>query len=256
MNVIVPLRLGPRAENTFVNLTVTVQLLPGCSVAPVQLSGPANAPTLKKYVRALPPDTATLLTVMKAPPAAAVFVSVTTCVPVTWPDGNVIVSGLGAIDTVARAATTLPESGTGEPTTGTFAAIVTDPAAAPTAVAVTGASTTLIVHEAPAVSVVPQVPPAEPVGRENGAVTVTVIPVADAAVEFVTVSACDGLVVPRAHVPNDSDAGATRTAGGITISTAPMSKPDPCGRDVPKKSAAGAPAANALLIAGEVVSGR
>ena len=48
VNVIVPLRLGPRADNTFVNLTVTVQLLPGCSVAPVQLSGPANVPTLKK----------------------------------------------------------------------------------------------------------------------------------------------------------------------------------------------------------------
>jgi hypothetical protein len=64
VNLIVPLRVGPRDASTFVNLTVTVQLAPGCSVASVQLSGPANPPTLKKYVNTLPPETATLLTVM------------------------------------------------------------------------------------------------------------------------------------------------------------------------------------------------
>jgi hypothetical protein len=64
VNVIVPLRFVPRDDNTFVNLTVTVQVPPGCSVVPVQLSGPANAPMLKKYESALPPDTDTLLTVM------------------------------------------------------------------------------------------------------------------------------------------------------------------------------------------------
>jgi hypothetical protein len=204
---------------------------------------------MKEYVNRLPPEAVTLLTVIYAPPAAAVLVSVTIPVPVEEPEGKVIVSGFGAIDTVARAATTVPESDTGEPVTGTLAAIVTVPAAAPRAVAVTGAKTTLIVQLAPAANekpaVVLQVPPADPVGRENGAVTVMLTPVSAAPPVLLNVSVCDGLVVPRAQVPNASDVGVTLPAGvgGITTSTAPMSTPGPCGREVPKKSIGGAPIA-------------
>ena len=48
VKVIVPARFAPLGERTFVNLTHTVQLAPGAKVAPVQVSGPASAPTLKK----------------------------------------------------------------------------------------------------------------------------------------------------------------------------------------------------------------
>jgi hypothetical protein len=44
----VPARFTPLADSTLVNLTATVQLAPGASVVPVQLSGPASAPLLKK----------------------------------------------------------------------------------------------------------------------------------------------------------------------------------------------------------------
>ena len=42
VNVIAPLRVAPLGEPTFVKRTVTVQLAPGASVAPVQLSDPAT----------------------------------------------------------------------------------------------------------------------------------------------------------------------------------------------------------------------
>ena len=78
------------------------------------MSGPAKPPTLKKYVKILPPDTATLETVKLAPVVVgAVLVRVTTLVPVNVPVGNVILSGLGRIDTVARAVTPVPVSDTG-----------------------------------------------------------------------------------------------------------------------------------------------
>jgi hypothetical protein len=63
------------------------------------------------------PETATLVTATFDPPAAAVFVSVTIAVLLSVPEGSVIVSGLGAIDTVARAATPVPVSATGDPVT-------------------------------------------------------------------------------------------------------------------------------------------
>ena len=44
----VPVRVVPLAEPTLVNLMATVQDAPGAMVAPVQLSGPASAPALKK----------------------------------------------------------------------------------------------------------------------------------------------------------------------------------------------------------------
>lgn len=47
VNVMDPFLFVPRGDATLVNLTVTVQFCPGCSVVPEQLSGPANAPTTK-----------------------------------------------------------------------------------------------------------------------------------------------------------------------------------------------------------------
>jgi len=96
-----------------VNLTATVQLAPGARVVPVQLSGPASAPTLKKKVSTDPPETATVETVICAPVAGAVLAKVTVPVPELTPVGKVIVSGFGEIDTVARAATPVPVSETG-----------------------------------------------------------------------------------------------------------------------------------------------
>ena len=135
------------------NLTLTVQAAPGAKVVPVQLSASA----LKNQVRPFEPApefTATLLTVTEAPPAAAVFLNVT--VPVPLPRlsvgvATVINSGFGVIDTVAGAMP-VPESGTGEPVTGTLAAIVNVAGTAPVAV---GENTTLIVHVETAAKVAP-----------------------------------------------------------------------------------------------------
>src|ERR1700757_769123 len=116
VNTIVPARSTPLGEPTLVNLTPTVQLAPGARVAPQQLSAPTTL--LKKKVVRLPPETASEATVMLAPVVAgAVFVRVTAHVPVLTPAANVIVSGLGVIDTVARVATPVPVSVTGEPVT-------------------------------------------------------------------------------------------------------------------------------------------
>ena len=93
MNVIVPVRFAPLAERRLVNLTDTEQLAPGATVAPVQVSGPAKGPLVNMYVSRVPPLTATLVTCTDAPPAAAVFVSVTVPVPVELPVGNEMVSG-------------------------------------------------------------------------------------------------------------------------------------------------------------------
>jgi hypothetical protein len=80
-----------------VNLTVTVQDAPGAIVCPVQLSGPASVPTLKKYVKTDPPVAAMFDTVTLAPPAGALFLKVAMEVPVTFraPVGSVITSGFG-----------------------------------------------------------------------------------------------------------------------------------------------------------------
>lgn len=118
VNVKVPVRVVPLAEPVLVNLTVTVHDAPGAMIAPVQLSGPASVPTLKKYVRIDPPVAAMLDTVTFEPPTAAVLVKVTVPVPVMLvaPVGNVISSGLGRIVT-AGAAPPVPVSVTVEPVT-------------------------------------------------------------------------------------------------------------------------------------------
>jgi hypothetical protein len=78
---------------------------------------------------------------------------------------------LGEIVLSVGAATPVPVSGTGEPETGALAVIVAVPFAPPVVV---GRNATVIEQVAPAASVVPQVPPT----RKNGAVTVTVMPLA------------------------------------------------------------------------------
>jgi hypothetical protein len=111
VNVIVPARFAPRAESVLVNRTCTVHVAPGASTVPVQVSPPTTA--LNKNVDALPPETATLVTVNCAPAAAEVFFSVAVPIPVFTPVGNVMVRGFGVIDTVAFAVTPVPVSGTG-----------------------------------------------------------------------------------------------------------------------------------------------
>jgi len=115
---------------------------------------------------------------VNVPPARAVFPLFVTLT------GNVVevvsvnqfpkFSELG--DTVATkvAAVPVPLSATGEPVTVTLAAIVSVPANDPE---VLGAKTTLMVHVEAAFNVPPHVPPAVPIGRENGAVAEIVIPV-------------------------------------------------------------------------------
>lgn len=79
-------------------------------------------------------------------------------------------------DTLAvnAAAELVPVNETGEPVTVTLAAMLSVPVNDPAAV---GANTTLIVQVDAAFNVPPHVPPAVPVGRENGAVAVIAIPV-------------------------------------------------------------------------------
>ena len=103
MKLIVPVRLVPLGDPILVNRTVTVHDAPGARFVPVQVSGPANAPTLKMYVAIEPPETLTPVTATDEPPAAAVLVNVTVPVPVKFrmPDGKVIVSGFGKIETAA-----------------------------------------------------------------------------------------------------------------------------------------------------------
>jgi hypothetical protein len=111
VNAIVPARFVPLVEVTLVNLTETVQLAPGAMAAPVQLSGPANAPFEKKNVSADPPLAATAVTETCDPPAAALFVSVTNPVPLATPVASVMVGAEMA--TAARPVTPVPVSVTG-----------------------------------------------------------------------------------------------------------------------------------------------
>ena len=115
VNTIVPGRSTPLAELTLVNRTPTVHDCPGARVVPVQVSCPTTA--LKNQVKRplpVPELTATPVTVI-CEVLVALFVNVTVPVPVLGlePAGKVIVSGLGAIDTVARVATPVPVSVTG-----------------------------------------------------------------------------------------------------------------------------------------------
>src|ERR1700686_5285674 len=97
-------------------------------------------------------------------------------------------------------ATPVPLKATGELVTvkPPLVVIVTVPVDATSAV---GEYTMLIVHVAPLFSVAPQVPPAPPVGRENGAVT-AIVRLRAPPVEFRTLSVWDADVVLIATFPN------------------------------------------------------
>lgn len=112
----------------------------------------------------------------------------------------------GLNEVIAGRAKPVPLRATGEPFTVTFAVIVAVPVAGPAAV---GVNTMPIVQVAPAPRVPMQVPPAPPAGRENGAVTATVIPVAVAVPSFSSVSVCAALVVPTRTLPKFSASGVT-----------------------------------------------
>ena len=139
-------------------------------------------------------------------------------------------------DTVAVRVTAepVPLSETGDPVTIALAAIVSVPE---NEVAVVGAKTTLIVHVEAAFNVPPQVPPAVPAGRENGAVGVITIPVRGAVPTLCRTSCCAALVVPVPIVPNDNGPPvtfATAVAAPGTNSTAPASTNPFVFRCVPK----------------------
>jgi len=127
----------------------------------VHVSAPATA--LKDQLRPPPPIpfvTATPVTVTGE--VVEVLVRVTAPVPVIVPVANVIVKGLGVIDTVPGV-TPVPLRAIGEPLMATLPPRVSVAFTNPLAV---GKNTTLMVQVAPAARFGPHVPPAGPGGRE------------------------------------------------------------------------------------------
>ena len=117
----------------------------------------------------------------------------------------------------------VPDKDTGEPVTGTLAAMANVPGADPVAV---GWNVTLIVQLVAAARVVVQVPPAAALAY--GPVKVRAMPVAPAVPVFLSVRVCAALVEPTAWFPNTSEVGDTvRAAPEVPpvdeYSTAPMS---------------------------------
>ncbi len=161
VKVMVPARLTPLVDVTLVNLTPTVQVPPGAKTVPVHVSAPATA--LKNQVRTVPPETATPVTVTGE--VVEVLVRVTVPVPIRGlavPVANVIVKGLGVIETVPGG-TPVPLRAIGEPLMATLPPTVSVAFTNPLAV---GENTTLMVQVAPAARFGPHVPPAVPGGRE------------------------------------------------------------------------------------------
>jgi len=89
-------------------VTCTVHVPPGARLVPVQLS----VPLVKDQIKPAP-ETLTDVTATLELPAADVFVNVTFADPVKVPEGSVIVSGLGVIDTLDLASTPVPVRLTG-----------------------------------------------------------------------------------------------------------------------------------------------
>jgi hypothetical protein len=119
--------------------------------------------------------------------------------------------------------------------------IVRLPVAGPAAV---GENTTFMVQVALMPRLVVQVPPAAPVGRANGAVTLIPPMVSAASPVFDSVTVCAELVVPTLTDPKASDVGETVALGYAdpATSTAPISicVPATSGLGLPKKSVDGA----------------
>jgi hypothetical protein len=168
---------------------------------------------------------------------------------VTPPKARVV----GVRPALTTGATPVPVRVTGEPLIATLPVIVAEPVEVTSAV---GEKTTLTMQILAGAKVVPQFPPAAPVGREKGAVITTVIPVSVPAPVLCSVRVREGeLVVPVATFPNAIGPPVTLAAAGEGPgnSTAPMSNPGPDGRGFPKKSLGGAPVAVPLSTAGPAV---
>jgi hypothetical protein len=214
---------GAMGEKT----TLMVQVAPKASVAPhVPPAAPAG---LEKRGE----EKASAIPVRFAVP---VLLSVSVFAALVEPSTTVPKArGPPVTAATARGGTPVPVSATGEPVTAAAAVIVTDPV---DEVCVVGEKTMLMVQVLVAASVAVQVPPAATAGRENGAVTTIVTPVRLAPPVLLSVRVFAALVVPVATFPKERDVGVTAAIGrfGGTNSTAPMSNPPPCGREVPKKS--------------------
>lgn len=207
---------GPDAIVELVTVTMPVfvvvlaVVVVNAGAGPVNASGPAVTTNCEAAVQALVPTGVVMVTQWfpsaelagTANVAVAVVAFTTTTLVMTGPfePGCNIVAGevkfvpvtvtvkvvprvpeLGLNEVIVGSSTPEPLSATGEPVTVTLAFIVAVPV---NAVADVGANTILIVHVAPAAKVPAQVPPAAPPGRENGAVTVSLMPVAAAVPEF------------------------------------------------------------------------
>ena len=151
---------------------------------------------------------------MKVPPASAelpVLVTVRVFAALLLPVGQTPkASVVGVTVAVCVAARPVPVRATGEPVTATLPVIVTVPVEATAEV---GENTTLMVQVELAGKAGLQVPPAAPVGLENGAVTTTVMPVAVAPPALDRVRVCAVLVLPVTMLPKARLVGETlRTA--------------------------------------------
>lgn len=181
------------------NTTPMVQLAPTFRVAP---HVPAAAPDarLNPVVKVtVPPVNWTL----------PVLVTVTVCaVLVVFVSHVANVSEVGATVAVRTGVTPVPLRLTGEPYTVTLPVIVAVPFALPDDV---GENTMPIVQVCAGGKLLPQLPPAAPVAREKGEVTVTVSPLIACPPLLVSVRFCTELVPPTGTLPNANDVGATVT---------------------------------------------
>jgi hypothetical protein len=186
-----------------------------CPVAVVTLPPPeyctpivqlAPAATAKPDTHRVPDPGATIVKFLVAGPVsfvtvgleASVIVAPLLLVTVIVPEWAVVLAGVvkregAGPENPNVTAAAVPVKLTGEPVTSTLPVMVTVPVAGPAAV---GENTTLMVQVAPATKVAPQKPPNDPVGRENGAVTTTVIPVRFAVPVLWSVRVWAVLVVP------------------------------------------------------------
>jgi len=213
--------------------TLMVQEAPTARLAP-QLGAPAGKlpVVIREKVCGVPPPKANV------PPAKAmlpVFVTVSVSgAEVVAVNQFPKLSVPGETLAVRVTADPVPLSETGEPETVTLAAIESVPVKEP---AVIGENTTLIVQVEAAFNVMPQVPPAVPAGRANGAVAVIVMPVRLAVPTLCSTSCCGALAEPVPTVPNANgppETFATAVAAPGTNSTAPASTNPFVFRGVPK----------------------
>ena len=150
---------------------------------------------------------------VKVPPVKAtlppvVFVTVSIFAELVVPTGTLPKArGLGLTLAVGAGGVPVPLRATGEPLTGTLPVMDSVPLTDPVIV---GEKTTLIVQVAPPARLVPQVPPAAPVGREYTVdENVREIAVRFAPPLFDSVSVWGVLLLPVATEPKEREVGET-----------------------------------------------